>query len=1116
MNRILLSLALLGVLAVPLPAEPLVSSWFTDQSGAYARLYETTADESAGNAVTTWNRGQGVQALPTYAGIHEVSSDAASVYIRTTGLAGYVMGPWYLNAARTNLFPNYPSNTATLYRFDRDPGTPPASKTPTGLGAIGYFVDGVAMFDSRDAFSYDTSAGQDEEPNSGGGVNGDGIWNRDAYINEGVTFDAGNAHQAGNRYHYHANPAGLRHLLGDSVDHDPGTNTYTENFDGGHSPIIGWVRDSYPVYGPYGHDDPNDADSPVRRMISGYQKRDGTNGTTDLASTGRTSLPQWAADVQGIGPALASGQYGPNVNATYILGHYIEDYDFLGNGDLDLHGGRFCVTPEFPGGTYAYFTAIEADGTPVYPYNIGRTYYGNPTGATVGSIPDGATVHFEGGPEVTGRHQSTSIDESTGDVTVVWSAAEGGTYDIQAGPSPGALASLPTTAGAVGNTVSVTDAGRANSDEVYFYRAGLLALDPFDDAGFDTGGGGAAVFTATFPTTPPLPPQNAVTSITVGGVAATILSYDQATGVVELDFDDSSLAPGFYNAVLTFTPPGGSPTMVTSTNQHEVVDTSGANNILLIIVDDWGVDSSPIDNNSTLNPGTTFPTMANLQALAANGVRFTNGYSQPVCSPMRAAIMTGRQAWRTGVGNPGHPLTTGETTLPEAFAAAGSPYQLASFGKWHLGGGNTGYDTLGGWPHFVGITGGGVPNQPDGYTNWPKNDNGTVTTGFTTYSTTDQVDEARTFIDAQEGAGNPWFVWMGFNAPHTPFHEPPAALLQGGTGTSNRELYEKALEALDTEIGRLLESVDFATTNVFLVGDNGTPNQVVQAPFGAGHSKSDIYEGGIHVPFVARGPDVALAAGSTSDRFVHVVDLFPTILELAGVPLPGTGVDATSLVPILNGTDTTPRCVVAEKFADTATFTAGDGRSLRMEADPAYPGSNPDYKLLIFANPFDAADVPTYEFYNVVTDGNEVSPLNIGALNATEQAAYDALLAKEATLGGGYNDPGVPFSGDTLYIQLPSTGVTPQVPNLTRPNGNPLNVTSCTVTGATGTVTATVVGRFNSGAALADEADDAQDRYWVKVQVPADAPYTTAHVVFPDTPTGTPREYDSINILVKP
>jgi hypothetical protein len=100
-------------------AEPRIQSWFTDNSGQYARLYQTSAEEATGPAVTTWNRGQGLQAQPTYAGVHEVSSDATDVYIRSTGLASYIMGPWHLNAAKTNLFPNYPANTATIYRRPR-------------------------------------------------------------------------------------------------------------------------------------------------------------------------------------------------------------------------------------------------------------------------------------------------------------------------------------------------------------------------------------------------------------------------------------------------------------------------------------------------------------------------------------------------------------------------------------------------------------------------------------------------------------------------------------------------------------------------------------------------------------------------------------------------------------------------------------------------------------------------------------------------------------------------------------------------------------------------------------------------------------------------------------
>ena len=420
-----------------------------------------------------------------------------------------------------------------------------------------------------------------------------------------------------------------------------------------------------------------------------------------------------------------------------------------------------------------------------------------------------------------------------------------------------------------------------------------------------------------------------------------------------------------------------------------------------------GIDSSPIDNSPSQNPGTTFPTMATLESLAAGGLRFTNAYSQPVCSPTRAAIMTGRQAFRTGVGDANHSLLASETTLPEAFTAAGSPYQLAAFGKWHLGGGRTGYSTLGGWPHFVGITGGGVPNQDDGYVNWAKNDNGR-NANSTTYTTTDQVTEAKTFIDAQETADQPWFVWMGFNAPHTPFHEPPAELLQGVTGTSDRELYHKALEALDTEIGRLLQSVDLTTTNIILIGDNGTPAQVVQAPFGptgpGGHSKGDLYEGGIHVPMVFSGPCVGVPAGSTTDKLVHVVDLYSTILEMAGVAVPTTAVDSTSINPILSGSDTADRVMIAERFGEDAT----PGRSIRL-------GTYPDYKLIIFGDPLSTQDVPTYEFFNLANDPNEAAPLAISSLTGDALAAYGAMIAKDVELGGGYGEPS--FESEDYYDQ---------------------------------------------------------------------------------------------------
>lgn len=248
--------------------------------------------------------------MPTYAGIHSVSHSANWIYIETTGLGSHVMGPWFLDEAKTQTFPKLPSNTGTTFRIPRNPA--------------------------------------------------------------------------------------------------PATNTYTESTHAPeHSPILAWLSDGYPLYGPYGYTDPDDPNSTVTRMRSGYQKRDGSNGTDNLSVTGRIKLPVWAATAQGRNTDLPSNLYGPSTSSI-AFGHYIEDYDHLGSlgltqgvdYDLDIHNGRFCVTPEFPQGTYAYFVTIEADGTPKYPYNLGRTFYGNPTGGAVsGGISEQVTVEFQGGAD---------------------------------------------------------------------------------------------------------------------------------------------------------------------------------------------------------------------------------------------------------------------------------------------------------------------------------------------------------------------------------------------------------------------------------------------------------------------------------------------------------------------------------------------------------------------------------------------------------------------------------------------------------------------------------------------------------------------------------------------
>jgi len=409
---------------------------------------------------------------------------------------------------------------------------------------------------------------------------------------------------------------------------------------------------------------------------------------------------------------------------------------------------------------------------------------------------------------------------------------------------------------------------------------------------------------------------------------------------------------------------------------------ASSKNILLIIADDVGADASDLYNST--NTGAVLPPTPNIDCLVTNGVVFANAYANPVCSPTRACIITGRHCFRTGVGDaisgPGSAeLSASEFTLPEAFVASGLGYHLAQFGKWHLAPGASSPLNVGGWTNFSGVIGGAVPS----YTNWPKVVNGLLTPGYTNYATTDVVDDAIAWIQAR--GTNPWFAWVAFNAAHTPLHKPPTNLaptyasLPGTTMhiNNNPELYFDAMiEAMDTEIGRLLQAVNRTNTHIIYLGDNGTASNSLQPPYPAGRGKGTLYEGGLKVPMILAGPAV-LNPNRTNTTPVHVVDLFATILELAGTSTTATvpsnvTIDSRSIAPALSGQTDTNRHVYAERFGETIVNGAG-GRSLRDDR----------YKLIRFGDGHD-------EFYDLQTDPYEGTNL-LATLTAEQGLYYDRL-----------------------------------------------------------------------------------------------------------------------------
>jgi hypothetical protein len=244
-------------------------------------------------------------------------------------------------------------------------GTP----VKTTMGNIGLFINGVALFDPRDGVSWNNA----QQRVLGGPImgKGDGIWNRDAIVAERIGFDCAKGHPAMGNYHHHQNPSAFK--LDKKVIYDvcslyDAEGLYSIN-PGIHSPLIGFAYDGFPVYGAYGFKNA-DGTGGIVRMQSGYRLRSISTRTHYADGSDVTD--------------------GPPVSTTFPLGYFNEDYEFIshpGEDDyLDTHNGRFCITPEYPNGTYAYFCTVDEQWNSAYPYAIGPTFYGSIVAAKVQNV----------------------------------------------------------------------------------------------------------------------------------------------------------------------------------------------------------------------------------------------------------------------------------------------------------------------------------------------------------------------------------------------------------------------------------------------------------------------------------------------------------------------------------------------------------------------------------------------------------------------------------------------------------------------------------------------------------------------------------------------------------
>ena len=461
-------------------------------------------------------------------------------------------------------------------------------------------------------------------------------------------------------------------------------------------------------------------------------------------------------------------------------------------------------------------------------------------------------------------------------------------------------------------------------------------------------------------------------------------------------------------------------------------------NFLIMISDDMGVETL-----ASYGIGEVTAVTPNLDQLANSGVQFEHFWAQPTCSPTRATLLTGRYGFRTGVLIPGYPredlidvqvpppppgspkelrftprgyLPPGTDPKPPPFMDFSKPpadglppeevtflqllkslpqnYATAAVGKWHLA------DSRNGWLHAPNEAGfdyysGMLMGEADSFYSWLHVSQGEASaeTGYIDERT---VNDGIQWLNQQVNTDNPWLLWVAFVNPHTPLTLPPKRLLNSDSALAleekdlmldNTQAYAMAMiEAMDTLIGRLLDAIpqsELDNTYILFLGDNGSVRWAQPAkPVDPMRAKMTVYEGGIRVPLLVSGPDVA--DGKTTTALANSVDLFATILELAGANPSGSlstdrPSDSRSFVSVLRDPAASgPREWI---YADAAGLLNG-GYNFAIR--------DSDYKLVSQNN--------KRELYDMRKDPWESNNILTGDTSAEQQQALARLSAEAESL----------------------------------------------------------------------------------------------------------------------
>ncbi len=406
-------------------------------------------------------------------------------------------------------------------------------------------------------------------------------------------------------------------------------------------------------------------------------------------------------------------------------------------------------------------------------------------------------------------------------------------------------------------------------------------------------------------------------------------------------------------------------------------------NILYILADDMGYADAGFNGGKEIQT-------PHLDRLAKGGTILSSFYVQPVCSPTRASLMTGRYVAHTGVYSVVRPhapwgLPLEERTLAQALKEAG--YQTAISGKWHLGEFEPAYlPTKRGFDHQYGLWFGAIDyftHKREEVLDWHRDDQPCKDEGYSTHLIAKEACE----LIRKRDTGKPLFLYLPFNAVHDPYQVPDSYIAPYGKLKGKRKSYAGMLAAMDEAIGQVVATLEeqrmLDNTLIVFSSDNGGPSPGVITDNGPlRDGKGSIYEGGMRVCAFAHWPG-RIPAGKVIDQPIHIIDWYPTFVNLAKGSLqqPLT-IDGKDIWPVLTANQKSPHdaILLSGSIPGKAAVRAGDWKLLRGASDKPGKKNSRGHK-------------EEYQLFNLASDLGEKN--NLATTNPEKLTEMKKLLDQQ-------------------------------------------------------------------------------------------------------------------------